>query len=172
MQEKPVVHRYTVPAVRMINLMTKRLPPICFLLALLAGCLRPAVIWIEPGATADNLVFLVARRQDNREPVEDLRLIEVKTCYVSTKIDQRVLWMATRSGDAHTRPPIRIQYGDAPEGFATSTAPVRLTQGCFEASISGEGVSAVRRFEVGSSRSLVEIIRVSGEWKRQPVPAR
>lgn len=128
---------------------------------LAASCMRPGIIWLDGASTSQRVVFGVAKHRGEDKPVADLRTFSLKSCYVAADVPQGVYWQAT-GRILEGPPPLRVTYGVAPNGFQNATPPALLVPGCYDASISGEGVSSTVRFELRSDGSVVEKKRPLG----------
>lgn len=133
--------------------LTRSAPPVVLLLLLLTQCMEKAAIWILPGATSTQLTFGIARVRGSARPVVDLRSLSVKTCYTEGQ-DQISMWTLSGQPPNAKEVPTRIIYGLPPAGFVPTQPPAVLTQGCYEASVSGHGVSASVRFLVNADGSI------------------
>lgn len=121
---------------------------------LLASCLRPSAIWIEPGSTLRALTFGLAQRPGGTQPVESLHVILLRTCYEAGK-EQAVLWEARGPDLTDGSAPTGIQYGVAPPSFRNVRGPEALEPGqCYEVSVSGEGISSSLSFSSDSTGNL------------------
>ena len=121
---------------------------------LLASCLRPSAIWIEPGSTLRALTFGLAQRQGGTEPVESLHVILLRTCFEAGK-EQVVLWEARGPELTDGSAPTRIQYGVAPASFRNVRGPEVLEpQQCYEVYARGAGISSSQSFSSDSAGNL------------------
>ena len=114
---------------------------------------RKGEMWLEPGSTAQKMVFGVAEKRGASRPVRYLDYFAVRTCYDTTKA-QQTLWEVRRSGSDPV--PTRISYGTVPPGFSTDVPPRPLEPACYEALMSGQGVGHEVEFIVNQDGSIVE----------------
>ena len=126
--------------------------------AVAAGCGTDNLIGVEPGSTADSLVFrLAASRGDIITPPSLVYGLTVIPCG-----GDRVLWqISAETGEG--RIPSRVRYGEQLQGFRVRVPAEPLRPGCYEAVISGP---ATVRFDVRADGTVLE--RPS---QRRPVPA-
>ena len=120
------------------------------LVPLLAGCMRPSAVWVEPGSTRENLRFSIGKSLRSHAPIDNLNFVRVSACGVGKgerTVRERVLWLASgfASPDALAG---TFAYGSPPHGLVTRRAPEDLRPGCYVIDISGEGISAAACFEV------------------------
>src|SRR5205814_3323985 len=108
------------------------------------------------GATARALTFGLARERGGSQPVFDLNYVAVRTCYV-LKQGQETFWELRGELPRGVAPPLRVPYGGKVPGFEDVVGARALRPGCYEASISGEGVSATAKFNVGPSGTVTEV---------------
>lgn len=99
--------------------------------------------------TAEHLSFGLAKERGDTQPVYHLDHVVVKTCYASGTA-QETLWLATREVRDGGHPPTSVVYGSPPPGFTSRTPSRPLPPGCYEASVSGNGISSTARFTVRS----------------------
>lgn len=138
-------------------------------IAVLAGCLRPAAIWIGRGATVRTLVFMITRERESLAPVADLREFVIRTCHDTTGAKERTIWRVTRLRN-QGRPPVTLRYGVVPENFSATADPGPLNPGsCYEAGADGDGISATLRFRIRQDGTVLEILWRDGHWVEVPV---
>ena len=119
----------------------------------LAACLRPAVLWIAPGSTAEDLTFVLAKERDGDRPVASFENFAVRSCWQPDR-PQETFWEREGRGAAIARAADTIRYGVTPGGLR-SRGPARpLAAGCYEALASGSGVSASVAFIVDSAGTV------------------
>src|SRR5690606_33337745 len=120
-----------------------------------ACTMRESAVWVEPGSTAQSLVFGVAKERGSSDPVFHLNYVAVRTCYSSSD-QQQTLWEARGETPKGEGTPIRIAYGAPPPGFTSEVPPQPLVPGCYEGIISGNGISGTAKFTVNADGRVVE----------------
>lgn len=128
------------------------------LMLLLACMMRRASMWIESESTATDLTFMVAQERGGTHPVLDLDYIAVRTCPVQDQ-EQVIVWQSVGLTPSSQEIPTRYEYGVAPLGFRNQIGPKPLTPGCYEASISGQGIAASVRLVVRSDGRVEEMAK-------------
>lgn len=117
---------------------------------MLVGCPEKSAIWIEPGSTADHLVFGVGRSRHGPPP-KNLHGISVVPCGKESQLPSSAVWTLARSADSAV--PRRITYGEAPPGFVSRRQAEALRPGCYRAEDSGSGQI---EFTVNSDGTVIE----------------
>jgi hypothetical protein len=121
-----------------------------------AACtMRKSDMWLESGSSLDDVQFGIATERGGTQPIKHLFYIAVRTCYVADQ-EHRTLWESR--GDTNDVP-IRIVYGMPPRGFVNEVSPEPLSSGCYQALISGNGISASVDFIVAKDGSVTERVR-------------
>lgn len=123
---------------------------------LLSSCtMRKSAVWLDESSTGQRPVIGVARERNGTEPVFHLDYVAVRSCYSSDE-PQRTFWQARGEVADRSQIPTRIAYGVAPTGMANEAAPQELGPGCYEALISGNGVSGSVRFVIAADGRVSE----------------
>jgi len=112
---------------------------------MLTACPQKTAIWISSETRPNQLVFGVGQERGRPGGVS-IGVIRVDRCggkdFPSYKDAMWVLGVTAKTMDLR-----RLVYGDSPTGFEASHGPLPLTEGCYEASLSGTGSL---RFDVDS----------------------
>jgi hypothetical protein len=124
----------------------------------LAGCLRPAVLWIAPGSTAEELTFVLAEERDGGRPVESFEYFAVRSCWQPDR-PQETFWERDGRGTGIVSAADTIRYGVTPVGLRSRGSARPLVAGCYEALASGSGVSASVAFTVDSAGTVRLLLR-------------
>jgi hypothetical protein len=125
---------------------------------ILLGCLRSSAVWIYHPSTVVNLTFGVAQSLGGSKPLRSLNDIVVRDCY-RDGVKQETFWEVTDRRKTTDDAPLKIHYGDTPNRFSAWVAPKPLAPGCYEITVTGEGVSASTRFNVLENGQIVELPR-------------
>jgi hypothetical protein len=133
-----------------------RLALLCAGLVVLSGCPQQTALWVEPGSTAERLVFGVSRVRGGSEPIQ-ITLLRIDRFEVES--GEYVLhWGYGAGGGIVPEGALRIVYGDMPVDAeplmgAALEAP-RLVEGCYLAYDSGTGRSV---FVVDAAGRVLEL---------------
>jgi len=127
----------------------------------LTSCMKKAAIWIVSGSQATDLVFGIAAERGREVPIDNFGRFDVRTCY-RTGEERVTMWSLSANTQEAQPAPTKIKYGDPPKGFYETAPPAALRAGCYEASISGSGLSASVRFLVDSTGSVSTRTGASG----------
>lgn len=119
---------------------------------MLGGCPKETAIWIEPGSTSERLVFRVSTERGKDTPTE-FYVLNVSSC-PEPNVPARTYWVLSASDTGPAKPPTRIIYGVAPEGYRSEVGPFALTPGCYQAAVVGTGRT---KFLVGADGLVSEI---------------
>src|SRR6185437_323737 len=102
----------------------------------LVACPARSAIWIEPGSTANHLVFGLGETRHGPPP-KSLYGITVVPCGKEGQLPASAVWAVARSADSAI--PGRISYGETPPGFVTRRQAAVLRAGCYRAEDSASG---------------------------------
>ena len=119
----------------------------------LAGCMRPAVLWIAPGSTPEALTFVLAEERGTDRPVASFESFAVRSCWQPDR-PQETFWEREGRGSAIARAADTIRYDVTPGGLRSRSPARPLAVGCYEALASGRGVRASVAFTVDSTGTV------------------
>lgn len=114
---------------------------VSLLLSVIATCIPPYALWLEPGSTIGHLVFRHATSHNGKTSYE-VAMVAVTTCGGYTrdlrKNRQDTLWLARAVsfplGGRHV-PDNSIAYGHPPANLHDTVGPRPLTPGCYVAHV-------------------------------------
>ena len=114
------------------------------------ACMKRSAIWVMPGSTAQRLVLLVGEKRGGATGLLEVDQLRVATCRSSSQPSRpsREMWSLRSSDHPNGHALTRIAYADVVPGFKSEAAAEALVPGCYEASISGIGISASTEFLV------------------------
>lgn len=114
-------------------------------------------IWVEPGATADHLVFGIGKFREG-PPVDQFQVLRVSRCE-GPHVGLGAMWVLSLRDDV---PAVRqVVYGETPPGYVSDQGPLPLVPGCYQAAATTGGLVEFHVLEDGSIREVEE--RVRGE---------
>lgn len=99
---------------------------------LVTGCPKQTAIWVEEGSTSTRLLFRIASERGAEVPV-NFQVLNVSRCESGERY-----WVISSTHEG-VSPPLQVQYGVVPEGYATSVEAKPLGPGCYLASVIGTG---------------------------------
>lgn len=118
---------------------------------LLGGCMpQDNELWIEPGSTADSLVWGVGKHRGGA-PVDQFHVLRVSRCD-GPHIGEGAMWVLSLSDDVPALE--RVHYGETPVGYTSDQGPLPLDPGCYQASATTGGLV---EFHVLEDRSIREV---------------
>lgn len=120
-----------------------------------ACTMRDSAVWLEPGSTAENIVFGIGAERGGTAPISNLNYVAVRTCD-SAAVAQQTRWQVRGEVQDGERPPARISYGVVPRGFSEEHPAEPLGPGCYEVLVSGHGISASVRFAIQPNGRIIE----------------
>lgn len=140
---------------------------ILVLTALVAGaasCAEDVSVWVEPGSTAEDLVFRVSTHRHGDEPAA-LGGLLVTPCRPRAADSARA-WAIGRNVEA-TSSITEIRYGTVPPGYTETSPPKPLRPGCYAVSYAAKEATY---FLVTDDGRVVEISAdaVHGRRGRDP----
>jgi hypothetical protein len=102
---------------------------------LVTGCPQKVAMWIAPGSSSQNLVFLLGSERGRPSDVAEWR-ISVWACSDSTPNRLgRMMWEANVFGADRAALVHSVRYGEAPRGFKTVISAQPLVPGCYVAAV-------------------------------------
>ncbi len=107
-------------------------------------------LWIEPGSTADHLVFGL-RRSRGGGSVEQFGVLRVSACDGS-QIGAGAMWVLSQ--DEHGPAIQRVTYGEAPPGYRSEQGPRPIVPGCYQAVATTGGLV---EFNVLADKTIEEV---------------
>lgn len=129
-----------------------------------AGCAEDVSIWVEPGSTAEHLVFRVSTDPHGDKPAAPDGLL-VTPCRPQSA-DSATVWAIGRNVEA-TSSITEIRYGTVPPGYTETSPPKPLRPGCYAVSYAAKEATY---FLVTDDGRVVEISAdaVHGRRGRDP----
>lgn len=131
---------------------------------LVAGCPQETSIWIVPGSSADQLVFVLGEERGRSQPIST-SLVRVDRC--EAVADQgnypsatEAAWFVEKEIGPHVKLS-QVTYGEVPQGYReTQPAEPLERPGCYLATISGTGAVG---FEVDAQGKITEMSEAQRE---------
>lgn len=121
--------------------------PLCLVLV---ACPYRSAVWVEPGSTAEHMVFVLGKADNHPEPPLQLYYFGVYPCPFDDESwgqPEQAVWLIEEAGNASV--PRRVVYGVDPPGYKTVRGPAPLTPGCYRARDSGNGFVEFEVLEAG-----------------------
>lgn len=122
----------------------------------------PAVLSIAPASTTASLSFELSSGTEKTAPVASLVgfVVSRYPCDTPRSADKVRVWaMNARDGVGPASPPTIIRYGVAPPEYVTSTGPAALTEGCYEAYVTGADLRAILNYRVDRDGRVMPLRR-------------
>jgi hypothetical protein len=117
-----------------------------------AGACRPQAneLWIEPGSTADSLVFGIGKKRGG-DPVDQFGVLRVYPCE-GNQVGSGANWVLFQQEEG---PAVRyVVYGVTPPRYRTGEGPLPLNTGCYQAIATTGGIV---EFNVLPNRTIKEV---------------
>jgi hypothetical protein len=150
-------------------------------LGLLASCSPRLYVWLLPGSTLQQLIFVFGDRSRRESPLAverfelltcDERAATIRAPGTRWTEDERAVWQLRAV--TGTTALSRVGYGEVPAGFHAPVSPgVLAAGGCYFARVRagvGGGETVFRVNSDGSLRELTdrEIAALYDSWRREP----
>lgn len=136
-----------------------KLALLVFATTVLTACPQKTQVWIQPGSSANNLVFVFGKdlgeeREVALGDIQVFRCADTDVAFDNKEAIRRAVWWTLTQNSAISRS--RAKYGELISGFQTLAGPKTLDPDCYFVGISGTGET---RFEVLRDGTITELPR-------------